>query len=49
MYINEYYSFSVTKLSPGITYTINVTPYNKRYIGMKYTIVTKTDGKAIEI
>lgn len=39
--------FSVTKLSPGITYTINVIPYNKRYIGMKYTIVTKTEGMII--
>jgi len=42
------YLFSVTKLSPGVTYTINVIPYNKRYIGMKYTIVTKTDGNNIE-
>lgn len=49
MYMNGYCLFPVTKLSPGITYTINVTPYNKRYIGMKYTIVTKTDGKIIEL
>lgn len=39
----------VTKLSPGITYTINVLPYNKKYIGMKYIIVTKTEGKFIGI
>lgn len=39
----------VTKLSPGVTYTINVLPYNKRYIGMKYTIVTKTEGKIIDL
>lgn len=39
--------FSVTRLSPGVTYTINVTPYNKRYVGMKYTIVTKTEGMNI--
>lgn len=41
--------FLVNKLSPGITYTINVIPYNKRYVGMKYTIVTKTEGQSIKI
>lgn len=43
--VNFSYSFSVTKLSPGVTYTIHVVPYNKQYTGMKYTIVTKTEGK----
>jgi hypothetical protein len=39
------YLLLVTKLSPGVRYTINVTPYNKRYIGMKYIISAKTEGK----
>uniref|UniRef100_A0A2S2QL46 Sortilin-related receptor n=1 Tax=Sipha flava TaxID=143950 RepID=A0A2S2QL46_9HEMI len=37
----------ITKLSPGVRYTINVTPYNKRYIGMKYIISAKTEGQQL--
>lgn len=44
---NNALKFTITKLSPGITYTINVIPFNARYIGMKYTIVTKTDGQPL--
>ncbi|XP_050441242.1 sortilin-related receptor-like isoform X2 [Adelges cooleyi] len=39
--------YTVTKLSPGVIYTINVTPYNSRYIGIKYTIVAKTEGQPL--
>ncbi|XP_050528252.1 sortilin-related receptor-like isoform X2 [Daktulosphaira vitifoliae] len=38
---------TIPKLSPGVAYTINVTPYNSRYTGMKYTIVTKTEGQPL--